>query len=234
MSSRTLTILEIVNSFSNYQTQDINEMINLARPEIFNFDYPIHDPLYKEILEKKILVHYLDFEICFDLYGKWKFYLQKELNEIMPYYTELYKTTLFDYNPLYTSNLEKTIKQKGKTETEWVTESENFSSTFGEDTQVFEDTPQGRILDIENVDLATTVNLGKDQSTATQDSNTTNTGKALTESDYIEKVVGKDSGVSYQSLVKEFRDNLLNIDMEIIEKLKRLFILTFDPEDSDY
>ena len=41
---------------------------------------------------------------------------------------------------------------------------------------------------------------------------------------YVEHVVGKFPGKSYASLIKEFRDNLLNIDVDIIGELSDLFI----------
>lgn len=42
--------------------------------------------------------------------------------------------------------------------------------------------------------------------------------------EYLEHVVGKFPGASYASLLKEYRDTFLNIDMMIIRDLKQLFI----------
>ena len=41
--------------------------------------------------------------------------------------------------------------------------------------------------------------------------------------DYIERIVGKRSGVSYSNLLTEFRKTFLNIDAMVIEELKDLF-----------
>lgn len=42
--------------------------------------------------------------------------------------------------------------------------------------------------------------------------------------EYVEHVVGKFPGASYASLIKEYRDSLLNIDMMIIRDLRTLFM----------
>ena len=42
--------------------------------------------------------------------------------------------------------------------------------------------------------------------------------------EYIEHITGKNSSVSYSSLISEYRETLLNIDMDIIFELKDLFM----------
>ena len=54
---------------------------------------------------------------------------------------------------------------------------------------------------------------------------TTATGKTNSTEDYVMHVFGKSAGTSYAKLLKEFRDNLLNIDMDIIRDLADLFML---------
>lgn len=76
------------------------EIIEKARPLIFDFDYPIFDKEYKKILETKILKHYYTQEIGFEVVGLWKLYLDEKLNLIMPYYNQLYQSALLKIEPL--------------------------------------------------------------------------------------------------------------------------------------
>lgn len=83
----------------------INKVIEDAIPSVFDFDFPIFDETYRPILEKKILKHYYTREICCETVGLWKHYLDMKMNEIMPYYNQLYNSTLIEFNPLYDVDL---------------------------------------------------------------------------------------------------------------------------------
>ena len=85
--------------------ESVNNIIDLARPEIFDFDYPIFDENYKPVLERKILKHYYTREIGLETYGLWKLKLDAKLNEIMPYYNKLYDSELIEFNPLYSEDI---------------------------------------------------------------------------------------------------------------------------------
>ena len=54
---------------------------------------------------------------------------------------------------------------------------------------------------------------------------TSNFGTSRNTEDYVTQVIGKAAGSSYAKMIKEFRDNLLNIDMDIIRDLAELFML---------
>lgn len=106
----------------------VNDVINTALPKVFNFEFPIFDEAYRPILEKKILKHYYTREIGLETVGLWKLFLDTKLNEIMPFYNQLYKSELLEFNPFYDIDLtrdhnlkkEETTKQdtteKGTTE----------------------------------------------------------------------------------------------------------------------
>ncbi len=83
----------------------VNEVLRKSAPLVFNFDFPIWDEAYRLTLESKILKHYYMREIGFETVGLWKLYLDERLNLIMPYYNELYKTTVLEYNPFYDVDL---------------------------------------------------------------------------------------------------------------------------------
>lgn len=80
---------------------NVDDIIEKSRTKIFSFDFPIFDESYRSLLETKILKHYYTREIGFETVGLWKLWLDKRLNEIMPYYNQLYKSELLEFNPLY-------------------------------------------------------------------------------------------------------------------------------------
>lgn len=103
---------------------DIDEIIDKARPKIFDFPYPIFSDSYKPTLENKILMHYYTREISEETYSLWKLRLRSKLNEIMPYYNQLYNSELIKFNPLWDTDLDtdRDIKQDNVHEDETVTD----------------------------------------------------------------------------------------------------------------
>lgn len=83
----------------------IKDVIANSRTKVFDFDYPIFDSNYKEVLETKILKHYYTNEICCETVGLWKLFLDETMNRIMPYYNQLYESALIKYNPLTTTEM---------------------------------------------------------------------------------------------------------------------------------
>lgn len=91
----------------------INTIINNSMDKIFDFDYPIFNPEYKAILQRKILKHYYTREIAAETVGLWKHFLDRKMNEIMPYYNKLYLSETLDFNPLYDVDLTTTRNTDG-------------------------------------------------------------------------------------------------------------------------
>ena len=120
------------------------------------------------------------------------------------------------------------------------------------DKNLHSDTPQGSIQNItengyltdatitskENSNTATTDTSNTASSTTTEEKNisesnssnkNTNTGSNYSENNtgeknYTEHLTGKNSSTSYAKLISEYRDSLLNIDLDIILELRDLFI----------
>ena len=79
----------------------VKDVLTQAAPIVFDFDFPIFDESYRLPLEIKILKHFYTREIGLETVGLWKLKLDTKLNEIMPYYNQLYKSELIEFNPLY-------------------------------------------------------------------------------------------------------------------------------------
>lgn len=243
---------------------DVNTVIQNAIPKIFNFSWPIFDESYRNVLETKILKHYYTREIGLETYGLWKLKLDTKLNEIMPYYNQLYKSALLEFNPLYDVDITRNHTGK-KTGTEALKGNVDINgqvivdnhgnvnttddttvanTTTSENIDKFSATPQGAIDNLRNETYLTnarmvndtntsngtttgTTDTSTDSTTDTTTNTTTTTNNSTTinnTEDYLETVKGKQGTQSYASLIMEFRETFLNIDMMVIEDLSDLFM----------
>ena len=102
MSNFTTQVRYLCESFGGeaHGVREIDNQIKRANRTIFDFDYPIFDNSYKEELELKIIRHYYMREIGAETFGLWQLYLCDKMNEIMPYYNQLYTSTLLKLEPL--------------------------------------------------------------------------------------------------------------------------------------
>lgn len=72
-------------------------------------DYPIFDETYRAILNNKIIQHFYFREIGFETVALFKNRLNTKLNEIMPYYNEMYSVQKSIISPLLTDLYEETF-----------------------------------------------------------------------------------------------------------------------------
>ena len=189
----------------------------------FNFkmdSYPIFDENYRNTLNQNILYHYYENEIGFETAPLFRFYLNQKLNEIMPYYNELYKVQkkLIDEN-LLLNNVNLTEQLIGSNTTE--TSSTSQSSNNGKN--LFQDTPQGKIsqTDIDNQTWATNLTLNKND--IEDESSATGSGT----NEYLKTIVGNNGGKFNIDVLNDIKNNLMNIDLMIINELNDLFMGIF-------
>lgn len=224
---------------------NVDSILDKCWNKVFNFDFPIFDENYRQVLCRKILKHYYTREIAHETVGRWKLALNAKLNEIMPYYNQLYKSELLEFNPFYDVDLTRSREGSGtsnktsnNTETNSGT-SKNVSSgsgTSNTDTlNRFSDTPQNSMDTqgiADSVPLTTVTKVNEDNTTTNEstdtltrnDSKTGNGTENINNTDkYIETVKGKQGTENYSSLLKKFRETFLNIDMMIIEDCSDCF-----------
>lgn len=124
MSKYTTEVRYICEHFSGLTESvgynDVEQVIKNCLPKVFDFNFPIFDESYRTVIETKILRHYYTREIGLETVGLWKLKLNTKLNEIMPFYNQLYKSELIEFNPLYDVELtrERKIEGKGTKDTE--------------------------------------------------------------------------------------------------------------------
>lgn len=193
MSKYTTEVRFICESYSGLSESaglsKTAEIIEKARPLIFDFDYPIFDDEYRKTLETKILKHYYTREIGFEVVGLWKLYLDEKLNMIMPYYNQLYQSALIKIEPLINIKNETTHNEtanennsqqntandsttENETNNETVTDTKTSNSTeSGTNTgstnsendnwTLSSDTPQGGLEGIKSMEYLTNATENK-------------------------------------------------------------------------
>lgn len=88
---------------------NINSVLDKSWDKIFTTNWEIFDESYRKILCEKILRSYYTREICAETVGLWQLWLDSTLCEIMPMYNQLYKTTIYEFNPLYNTDMTTTF-----------------------------------------------------------------------------------------------------------------------------
>lgn len=73
--------------------------------------YPIYEESHRESLNKKIRNHYAFHEIGFETPKMFALRLESKMNMIMPYFNELFKTTIDSFNPFLT--MDYTVDENG-------------------------------------------------------------------------------------------------------------------------
>lgn len=224
---------------------NVDSILDKCWNKVFNFDFPIFDEKYRQVLCRKILKHYYTREIAHETVGRWKLALNAKLNEIMPYYNQLYKSELLEFNPFYDVDLTRNRQGSGtskKTSDNKETNndtSKNIGSSSGtsntDTLNRFSDTPQNSMDTqgiTDSVPLTTVTKVNENNTTTNNSTDTTTrtgnrTGSGtenINNTDkYIETVKGKQGTENYSSLLKKFRETFLNIDMRIIEDCSDCF-----------
>lgn len=179
------------------------QIINTARPKIFNFPYPIFDEDYRPVLETKIIKHFYTREIGAETFGLWQLWLNTTMNEIMPLYNKLYESELLEFNPFYDVDYHtegsrersednttdftssKTNQNASRQDVDVTTaNSENTTGNInntktGTDTKwdYYSDTPQGSVGNIDNLTYLTNARKNTDNYTDTDTTMTNGTAQ---------------------------------------------------------
>ena len=195
--------------------QSVDNIVTLASPKIFDFDFPIFDENYRLILEKRILKHYYTREICEETYGLWKLRLEDRMNLIMPYFNKLYESELLQFNPLYDTDY--SVDHEGDA-TDTVAETNGNTRTMNLDTKTdYDETNSntrtfnkdtGTEYDETNSNLTT---FNKDTKTDyDEDNSNTRTFNKDTGTEYEEtngntRTFNKDTGTDYEETNRNTR-----------------------------
>lgn len=213
-------------------------------------DYPIFDESYRTALNAKILNHYYDHEIGLETPDLFNHYLSNRMNEIMPYYNEMYRVQALIANPFHNFEYSETSKRETDQDNTQTTTGENVETTSQESDTTFtkgqvrshsaqSDTPQSNLTpyNVATGGYASLVNMSETESDndvtsgqastdARQDSQTATAGNIKTVDDYIRTITGS-QGISKPEILKQYKSAFINIDREIINDLRDLFMIVY-------
>lgn len=241
MSKYTTEVRFICETYAGYtESQDysmIDTVIEKAREKVFDFDFPIFDEDYRSVLETKILKHYYTREIGLETAALWKHFLATKLNEVMPYYNQLYKSAQLEFDPFndvdYTRQGQRKLDEdESTTATSTGTQTGATSDTHsGTQWNTYSDTPQGALNGVSTENYLTNARkiTDSENDSGTSSTNTQSNGsgtRALDNTeDYLEHIFGKMNGsVNYSDALLKYRNTFINIDLMIIDSLSDLFL----------
>lgn len=191
--------------------------------------YQIFDEPYRKVLNTKIKQHFWYNEIAHESVDIFLFQLKVKMNEIMPYYNQMYKAELIERDPFVTVRMSSKNSSSGTSKTT-AESKENGSSTSSTDAKsraVQSETPQ--VMLSGSGDYATgaadstslTGVRSSSDSTGSQSSTSTSDGTGASSQEGF-------SG-SMASLIQAHRDAIINVDMMVIAQLEPLFMYVWTP-----
>lgn len=181
----------------------------------------------KDKLARKIVDHYYMRELGFETPALFKHYAKVTMQEIMEEYLPLIYSASIKYDPLvnvdYTETFERTADNAGNSNSS----SNNTSNDTSSGLMVSSDTPQGQINkeSILNGNYASATAANENSTNITNNTSSNTQSNTNMEEEYTKRVKGN-SGVSAtaQKMVQQYRENIIAIDKEIINKLQDLFV----------
>lgn len=221
MSKYTITIKNLMDNNFNFNLQT----------------YPIFDENYRPILNRKILYHYYEREIGFETPALFRLYLNNTLNEIMPFYNNLYNAQQEALQNIF-NNIEITENLTGKDKkvdsvttsssstnlnnTNVNTDSQSSNNAETNNKNLFQDTPQGNIdtTAFENQTWATNLTLEKNNSNSNiNDVSHSYTSSDLRTTDNVENNLNSNSTNEYVKNIVGRNGNKYTI--EILNDVKQ-------------
>lgn len=187
---------------------------------LFNFDYDFYTDNIdiKKKFEQKFIDRYRFNEIGFETVARFKHYLKTSLNEIAPYYKQLYESELrcndidFMLNKDYTETFIKNIDSLSKS-----TESQN--SNYNDLTN--ESNINDGVSDVELTKGNLTSVTGNEN---TSTSNGTGTSENKQNESYTLTGQGNIGITSSAELLSKWREVMINIDQLMLDDLADLFM----------
>lgn len=230
MSKYTTTVKDICESFMSKNELwsmdlSVQRIIDKTQNNFFNFDFPFYSDDTKDLYTFKtyFLLRYWNNYIGFETFGMWKTAFLSKMNELSPYYKKLYDAIKKD-NPFTNINVTYAEKETGnetaKTNTTDTGKSEvNNNQNY---QNIDSDNPQ---VTIATQDYASNMSRGETTNktnTTAQNNHTGNDNKNSQRNRETQETGLR--GKSTSEAIAEYREQIQNINREIVEACRDLFI----------
>ena len=206
---------------SNY-TLELRYLYKDKKFKLFDFPYNLYDNDLKPWFEEKFFQHFMFYEIGFDSVAMFKQRLMSKLNDIFPYYKQLYETEIATKSVDFLLN--KDLKESYVRE---LTSNSNSSQESNATTSGLSTAGQltpSLIANSQKIDKFMDT-AQKDESSSNASSNGEITGNSKEE--YTLTSQGNIGITSSAELLDKWRHVLLNIDLMIFEECNDLFMQIF-------
>lgn len=203
---------------------------------LFDFNYRFYEDSFKKEFEDRFIEHFYFNEIGFETVGRFKHMLMSKLNDIYPYYKQLYEIELKSKNINYLMNkdLKETVikevtgslksSEKGSSNSNGTSCNNSTSNSLDKGS----DTPQGRVENLDDYLTTATISENTSVTNDTSTSNTTTQGETIQDNEGRETTTlisqGNIGVVSSAKLLEEYRKTIININMMIFNDLECLFM----------
>jgi hypothetical protein len=190
--------------------------------------YPIFNEKYRDILNGKIIDEYYNQEIGTETIDNFTLILRKKMDQIMPYYNQLYLSQELEFDPLLTMDIHsvgvnavegtETANATNVAETKTIAKSRATNLNF----------PQTALAG--DADYATSAVDSNSDSDADATSNQDSNSESKTDSNSDTRVTGYQGITS--NLILAYRNSLINIDTMVIDEIKDCFMMLHNNGDS--
>ncbi len=177
----------------------------------------------KRKLADKIIQNYYFREIGFETWGLFKHHAKLEMKLLMEYYLPLIYSRCLEYDPLKNNDYTETYLSNVQSDSESSGQSSSNTSTANTGTNKFSDTPNVGLENVEQGKYLTNATITDSSGTGSGNSASTNESKENINQSYSKNIQGR-ANITPQKMIKQFRENIIAIDNEIIKKLNPLFM----------
>ena len=203
-------------------TLELRYIYNDTKFNLFDFPYNLYDNDLKPWFEEKFFQHFMFYEIGFDSVAMFKQRLMSKLNDIYPYYRQLYETEIRSKDIDFMLN--KDLKESYVRELTSNSNSNQESNVTSNGLSTAGQLTPSLIANSQKIDKfmdSAQKDTGSSNSKATGKS----TGNSREESTLTSQ--GNIGITSSAELLAKWREVLLNIDLMIFEECNDLFIQIF-------
>ena len=206
---------------SNYTLQ-LRYLYEDENFNLFDFPYNLYNNDLKPWFEEKFYQHFMFYEIGFDTIGMFKQRLMAKLNDIYPYYRQLYETEIRSKNIDFMLN--KDLKESYVRELTSNSNSNQESNVSSNSLSTAGQLTPSLIANSQKIDKFMD-SAQKDNSS----SNSTSSGESNGNSkeQYTLTSQGNIGSTSSAELLTKWRETILNIDLMIFEECNDLFMQIF-------
>lgn len=230
LSKYTTTVKDICESFISSQELwsmdlSVQRIIDKTQGKFFDFDFPFYSEDRKDLYTFKayFLLRYWNNYIGFETLGMWKTAFITKMYELTPYYTKLYDAIQND-NPFTNINVTFTETEKGNEKT--ITNSTDAGESKVKNKQNYQnidsDNPQ---VTVATQDYASSMSRGETVNDTTTSAKNNHAGNDNKDSkrDRETKEIGL-RGKSTSEAIAEYREQIQNINRELVEACRDLFM----------